>query len=250
MLQILDDRTERFIKFLNMRYPCEADIRLMVLPGYDAVTSDASGVDGFAAFLPEQNVIMLPTDVPSAIVEEGDAELTRDFVIHNLAHEYAHALQFNGQRKVAEDKLEEDADAFTDEAVRSFIYNNVANCIAGSDSSIKKFLKCIEDGGSLHGVRAGDLIEIGGANILTSYVIMLYPRGESDEAFFFVNVFYPCMGLNAFSFYTCRRAKVRVLAHIEEWAPKFELDVGAALFYYLEREKKKSSQVNESTDEK
>lgn len=121
MLRILDDRTERFVKFLNLRYPCEADIRLMVLQGYDAVTSDASGVEGFAAFLPEPNLIMLPTDVPSAVVEIGDAELTRDFVIHNLAHEYAHALQFNGQRKAAEDKLEEDADTFADEVLKGFI---------------------------------------------------------------------------------------------------------------------------------
>ena len=111
MLRVLDKRTEKFIQFLNNEYPCEADIR---------ITSDASGAEGFAVFLPEENIIMLPMEVPQNILEENDEELTRDFVIHNLAHEYAHALQFNGDRKADEDKLEEDADTFAERAVQAF----------------------------------------------------------------------------------------------------------------------------------
>lgn len=120
MLRVLDNRTGKFIQFLNNEYPCKADIRIMPLHGYDAVTSDASGAEGFAVFLPEENIIMLPMEVPQNILEESDEELTRDFVIHNLAHEYAHALQFNGDRKADEDKLEEDADAFAEMAVQAF----------------------------------------------------------------------------------------------------------------------------------
>lgn len=75
---------------------------------------------GFAVFLPQENIIMLPTDVPDEVKAMNDEELTRDFVIHNLAHEYAHALQFNGLRECEESKIEEDADAFADEAVKKF----------------------------------------------------------------------------------------------------------------------------------
>lgn len=120
MLRVLDKRTEEFIEFLNNKYPCRADIRIMALHGYDSVTSDASGAEGFAVFLPEENIIMLPMEVPQNILEENDEALTRDFVIHNLAHEYAHALQFNGDREVDEDRIEEDADTFAERAIQAF----------------------------------------------------------------------------------------------------------------------------------
>lgn len=120
MLTILPKRELKFIDFLNKNYPCNADIRLSVLQGYDAVQSDESGNCGFAVFLPQENIIMLPTDVPDEVKAMNDEELTRDFVIHNLAHEYAHALQFNGVRECEKSKIEEDADAFADEAVKKF----------------------------------------------------------------------------------------------------------------------------------
>ena len=120
MLTILPKRELKFIDFLNKNYPCNADIRLSVLQGYDAVQSDESGNCGFAVFLPQENIIMLPTDVPDEVKTMNDEELTRDFVIHNLAHEYAHALQFNGLRECEESRIEEDADAFADEAVKKF----------------------------------------------------------------------------------------------------------------------------------
>lgn len=120
MLTILPERELNFIDFLNKNYPCNADIRLSVLQGYDAVQSDESRNCGFAVFLPQENIIMLPTDVPDEVKAMNDEELTRDFVIHNLAHEYAHALQFNGVRECEKSKIEEDADAFADEAVKKF----------------------------------------------------------------------------------------------------------------------------------
>ena len=120
MLRVLDKRMEEFIQFLNNKYPCNADIRILPLHGYDAVTSDTSGAEGFAVFLPEENIIMLPMEVPQKILEENDGDFTRDFVIRNLAHEYAHALQFNGDREVDEDLLEEDADTFAERAIQAF----------------------------------------------------------------------------------------------------------------------------------
>lgn len=124
MLTILPKREMDFIQFLNDNYPCEDEIRLTILQGYDAVTDDETGGKGFAVFLPQENIIMLPTDIPedilSDIIDEDDMEFVKDFTIHNLAHEYAHALQFNGVRHCTEEELEDDADAFANEAVEKF----------------------------------------------------------------------------------------------------------------------------------
>lgn len=124
MLTILPKREMDFIQFLNDNYPCENEIRLTILQGYDAVTDDETGGKGFAVFLPKENIIMLPTDIPedilSGIIDEDDMEGVKDFIIHNVAHEYAHALQFNGVRQCAEEELENDANAFADEAVEKF----------------------------------------------------------------------------------------------------------------------------------
>lgn len=79
MLTILPERELKFIDFLNENHPCNADIRLSVLQGYDAVQGDESGNCGFAVFLPHENIIMLPTDVPDDVKAMNDEELTRDF---------------------------------------------------------------------------------------------------------------------------------------------------------------------------
>ena len=124
MLTILPKREMDFIQFLNDNYPIEEVIHLTVLQGYSAVTDDETGGKGIAVFLPQENIIMLTTDILedilSGIIDEDDMEGVKDFIIHNLAHEYAHALQFNGVRQCAEEELENDANAFADEAVEKF----------------------------------------------------------------------------------------------------------------------------------
>lgn len=131
MLTILPKREMDFIQFLNDNYPIEEVIYLTVLQGYSAVTDDETGGKGFAVFLPKENIIMLPTDIPedilSGIIDEDDMECVKDFIIHNLAHEYAHALQFNGVRQCAEEELENDANAFANEAVEKFNAQYSAN---------------------------------------------------------------------------------------------------------------------------
>lgn len=131
MLTILPKREMDFIQFLNDNYPLEEVIYLTVLQGYSAVTDDETGGKGFAVYLPQKNIIMLPTDIPeyilSGIIDEDDMECVKDFIIHNLAHEYAHALQFNGVRRCAEEELENDANAFADEAVEKFNAQYSAN---------------------------------------------------------------------------------------------------------------------------
>lgn len=122
MIQILDERTLRFIEFLNTKYPTKEAVKLSVLNGYDALTSDETDDGGFAVYIPSMRTIMLPTEVPEDVVALGDEELTRNFVIHNLAHEYGHFLQDIGLLDDFDDEsiIEKVADEFADKAVAEF----------------------------------------------------------------------------------------------------------------------------------
>ncbi|WP_303341480.1 hypothetical protein [uncultured Duncaniella sp.] len=122
MIQILDERTLRFVEFLNTKYPTQETVKLSVLNGYDALTSDETDDGGFAVYIPSMRTIMLPTEVPEDVVALGDEELTRNFVIHNLAHEYGHFLQDIGLLDGFDDEtiIEKVADEFADKAVAEF----------------------------------------------------------------------------------------------------------------------------------
>ncbi len=122
MIQILDERTLRFIEFLNTKYPTPETVKLSVLNGYDALTSGETEDSGFAVYIPPMRTIMLPTEVPENVVALGDEALTRNFVIHNLAHEYAHFLQDIGLLEGFNDEtiIEKVADDFADKAVAEF----------------------------------------------------------------------------------------------------------------------------------
>lgn len=126
MLTIANKRVLAFIDFLNKNYPIKEEVKITCLHGYDAVRDDETDGQGFAVYLPEQKYILLPMEIPENVQEEAlkDPELERDFVIHNLAHEYAHAIQdeqgdlVSGKYEL--DFLDRDADAFADEAVAKF----------------------------------------------------------------------------------------------------------------------------------
>ena len=122
MIQILDERTLRFIEFLNTKYPASETVKLSVLNGYDALTSDETEDSGLAVYVPPMKTIMLPTEVPENIVALGDEDLTRNFVIHNLAHEYGHFLQDVGLLEGFDDEtiIEKVADEFADKAIAEF----------------------------------------------------------------------------------------------------------------------------------
>ena len=122
MIQILDERTLRFIEFLNTKCPTSETVKLSVLNGYDALTSGETEDSGFAVYIPPMRTIMLPTEVPENVVALGDEALTRNFVIHNLAHEYAHFLQDIGLLEGFNDEtiIEKVADDFADKAVAEF----------------------------------------------------------------------------------------------------------------------------------
>lgn len=126
MLTIANKRVLAFIDFLNKEYPIKEEVKITCLHGYDAVRDDETDGQGFAVYLPEQKYILLPMEIPENVQEESlkDPELERDFVIHNLAHEYAHAIQdeqgdlVSGKYEL--DFLDRDADEFADNAVAEF----------------------------------------------------------------------------------------------------------------------------------
>ncbi len=122
MIKILDERTQRFVGFLNANYGAKEEVCLSVLHGYDAVSSDETGGKGFAVYLPPMKTILLPTEVPQEISELNDEELTRNFVLHNLAHEYAHFLQDVGVLDGFDDEniIEQIAEDFADKVVAEF----------------------------------------------------------------------------------------------------------------------------------
>ena len=122
MIKIMDERTQRFVDFLNANYGAKEDVGLSVLHGYDSVSSDETGGNGFAVYLPPMKTILLPTEVPQGILELNDEVLTRNFVLHNLAHEYAHFLQDIGVLDGFNDEntIEQIAEDFADKVVAEF----------------------------------------------------------------------------------------------------------------------------------
>ena len=126
MLTIANKRVLAFIDFLNKEYPIKEEVKITCLHGYDAVMDDETEGHGFAVYLPEQKYILLPMEIPENVQEEAlkDPELERDFVIHNLAHEYCHAIQDEqgalGSEKYELDFLDREADEFADNAVSEF----------------------------------------------------------------------------------------------------------------------------------
>lgn len=109
MIRILNDFEYNFIKFLNDKNFIDQEVKLSILHNYDCVDSDNGS--GFAVYIPGLKTIMLPTEVPEEVKD------MKEFVIHNLAHEYKHFLQdVNG-----EEFDEDEADKFADEIVSEYM---------------------------------------------------------------------------------------------------------------------------------
>lgn len=109
MIKILNKFELDFIKFLNNKHFTEQEVKLSILHNYDCVDSEDGS--GFAVYIPELKTIMLPTETPKEVADY------KEFVIHNLAHEYKHFLQdVNG-----EEFSEQEADKFADEIVSEYM---------------------------------------------------------------------------------------------------------------------------------
>ena len=109
MIRILNDFELSFIEFLNKKHFTDEEVKLSILHNYDCV--DGGDETGFAVYVPELKTIMLPTETPEECAD------MKEFIIHNLAHEYKHFLQdVNG-----EEFNEDEADKFADEVVSEYM---------------------------------------------------------------------------------------------------------------------------------
>ena len=109
MIRILNDFELNFIEFLNDKQFTDEEVKLSILHNYDCV--DREYGSGFAVYIPKLKTIMLPTEIPDEVKD------MKEFVIHNLAHEYKHFLQdVNG-----EEFDEDEADKFADEVVSEYM---------------------------------------------------------------------------------------------------------------------------------
>lgn len=108
MIKILDEFERGFVEFLNNKNLTDKVVKLSILHNYETV---GDGEFGFAVYIPESKTIMLPTERPKELADY------KEFIIHNLAHEYKHFLQdMNGQ-----DFNEDEADQFADMIVEEYL---------------------------------------------------------------------------------------------------------------------------------
>jgi hypothetical protein len=107
MIEILSEFESNFIKFLNEKHFTDKVVKLSILHNYETV-----GVDGigFAVYLPDLKTIMLPTERPEELADY------KEFIIHNLAHEYKHFLQDISNSEFNE----KEADQFADDMVKEY----------------------------------------------------------------------------------------------------------------------------------
>ena len=116
MIEILNEYDLKFISYINKLKLTDKKVKLSILHNYQSVGSSDDNI-GFAVYLPEINTIMLPTERPEELAD------AKDFIIHNLAHEYKHFLQdCNG-----EEFNEDEADKFADDIVERFKKEGIIN---------------------------------------------------------------------------------------------------------------------------
>ena len=118
MITILNEFELNFIKFLNEKHFTDKIVKLSILHNYETVGGEPEEEQdgetmGFACYMPELRTIMLPTKIPDEVLDLD----YKEFIIHNLAHEYKHFLQDINNQKFDEDE----ADKFADEIVSEYI---------------------------------------------------------------------------------------------------------------------------------
>lgn len=128
MIRILDDRTQKFLEFLNENYGTEEECILSVFNCQDCIGLDAEGHTEQSIFIADADLIMLTTENPQVIIDSAGEVVDNTFYIENytlikLAHEYGHFLQKYGHLPNPEDleEYEREADRFAQKTVKEFI---------------------------------------------------------------------------------------------------------------------------------
>lgn len=128
MIKILDERTDKFIYFLNQNYDFGVECTLSVFNLQDTIGVGENGEEEQSFFIPEADLIMLTTvNPPDGIFDcEGNPApkfYEENYTLLKLAHEYGHFMQKYGQLQNPEDLEENEkvADRFAHKAVEEFI---------------------------------------------------------------------------------------------------------------------------------
>ena len=128
MIEILDERTQGFLEFLNKNYGTEQKCVLSVLNCQDTVCEKDDGKEMQSCFIPWLDQIVLTTCNPPDGIYDHKGKLAPKWYEDNysllkLAHEYAHFLQKYGKLPDPEDidENEDIADKFSHKVVKEFI---------------------------------------------------------------------------------------------------------------------------------
>ena len=126
MIRILDDRTLKFIDYLNKNYSCEKECLLTVLNGVMSLDENGEVESAYNDYK-ELGIIALTTETPEKIVDENGKEASQwyydNYILLKLAHEYAHHLQTVGMVDNPKDEYENEvvANDWAHKVVKAFI---------------------------------------------------------------------------------------------------------------------------------
>ena len=99
MIRILDERTLKFIDYLNANYTCEKECLLTVLNGVMSLDENGELESAYNDY-EELGIIALSTETPEKIIDGNGKKVSQwyydNYTLLKLAHEYAHHLQTVG----------------------------------------------------------------------------------------------------------------------------------------------------------
>lgn len=131
MIKILDDKTLKFIEYLNTNYNCDKECLLTVLNGVMSLDENGELESAYNDY-ELLGIIALTTEIPEKIVDGNGKEASQwyytNYTLLKLAHEYAHHLQTVGM-----------VDNPIDEYQNEVVANDWAHKV------VKEFLKEIEN---------------------------------------------------------------------------------------------------------
>lgn len=128
MIKILDEKTLRFIDYLNKNYTTDEDCILSVFNCQDCICVSENGKTEQSAFIEEADLILLTTEKPIEGIFDCEGNpapkfYEENYTIMKLAHEYGHFLQKYGKLPNPDDLEENEkvADNFAKQTVKEFI---------------------------------------------------------------------------------------------------------------------------------
>lgn len=131
MIKILDDKTLKFIDWLNKNYGTDEECILSVFNCQDCICVSEDGQTEQSCFIADADLIMFTTENPIDGLFDYEGNVLgewyeKNYTLIKLAHEYAHFLQKYGKLPNSEDLdfVEHTADEWAQKVVEDFINEN------------------------------------------------------------------------------------------------------------------------------